>query len=267
MFPVQVVGTLSLGKGEERRRRGPSCLTADKDDTDEGGRTHSPCGRLPQLLGLGTFAAPKTLAGPDGYLHQVYYVVVGPRLPGRRRRGKLGGTTRIPWACWTRRCFRDGPTRVTGRAHDHHRRRRRRHHHPRHHRHASPPPPPQPPPPPSPSPPAQVIDQLTDRFRNATFSDDPKENDAVALRAGLELGLWKSLATTANIAGLSLTTADHGAFLIQVDRARCANQHRHRGRRRRRHCYREILEPRIARRDIANTDTASTSPARPSLPR
>lgn len=33
---------------------------------------------------------------------------------------------------------------------------------------------------------------------------------------GMELGLWKSLGTTANLYGLSLTTADHGAFLIQL---------------------------------------------------
>lgn len=35
-------------------------------------------------------------------------------------------------------------------------------------------------------------------------------------RAGLELGAWKFLGTTANLYGLSLTTADHGAFLIQL---------------------------------------------------
>lgn len=35
-------------------------------------------------------------------------------------------------------------------------------------------------------------------------------------RAGLELGTWKFLGTTANLYGLSLTTADHGAFLIQL---------------------------------------------------
>jgi drug/metabolite transporter (DMT)-like permease len=36
------------------------------------------------------------------------------------------------------------------------------------------------------------------------------------LKAGLELGLWKFLGTTANLYGLSLTTASHGAFLIQL---------------------------------------------------
>uniref|UniRef100_A0A6U6LLQ7 EamA domain-containing protein n=1 Tax=Odontella aurita TaxID=265563 RepID=A0A6U6LLQ7_9STRA len=38
----------------------------------------------------------------------------------------------------------------------------------------------------------------------------------VSTRAGLELGSWKFLGTTANLYGLSLTTADHGAFLIQL---------------------------------------------------
>jgi len=34
--------------------------------------------------------------------------------------------------------------------------------------------------------------------------------------AGVELGLWKTLGTTANLFGLSLTTANHAAFLIQL---------------------------------------------------
>jgi drug/metabolite transporter (DMT)-like permease len=33
---------------------------------------------------------------------------------------------------------------------------------------------------------------------------------------GMELGIWKALGTTANLYGLSLTTAGHGAFLIQL---------------------------------------------------
>ena len=36
------------------------------------------------------------------------------------------------------------------------------------------------------------------------------------LIAGAELGLWKTLGTTANIYGLSMTSSDHGAFLIQL---------------------------------------------------
>lgn len=36
------------------------------------------------------------------------------------------------------------------------------------------------------------------------------------LQAGAELGCWKFLGTTANLYGLSLTSAGHGAFLIQL---------------------------------------------------
>ena len=40
--------------------------------------------------------------------------------------------------------------------------------------------------------------------------------DATSMRAGAELGLWKTLGTSFNLYGLSLTSADHGAFLIQL---------------------------------------------------
>ena len=40
--------------------------------------------------------------------------------------------------------------------------------------------------------------------------------DQTSARAGFELGCWKMLGTTANLYGLSLTSADHGAFLIQL---------------------------------------------------
>ena len=42
------------------------------------------------------------------------------------------------------------------------------------------------------------------------------QEDKLVLQGGLELGLWKFLGTTANIYGLSLPTAAHGAFLIQL---------------------------------------------------
>jgi drug/metabolite transporter (DMT)-like permease len=44
----------------------------------------------------------------------------------------------------------------------------------------------------------------------------PEAQDALAFRGGCELGLWKFLGTTANLYGLSLTTASHGALLIQL---------------------------------------------------
>ena len=40
--------------------------------------------------------------------------------------------------------------------------------------------------------------------------------DATSLRAGAELGTWKFIGTLFNLYGLSLTSADHGAFLIQL---------------------------------------------------
>jgi drug/metabolite transporter (DMT)-like permease len=43
-----------------------------------------------------------------------------------------------------------------------------------------------------------------------------EDEDALALRGGCELGLWKFLGTTANLYGLALTTAGHGALLIQL---------------------------------------------------
>jgi drug/metabolite transporter (DMT)-like permease len=42
------------------------------------------------------------------------------------------------------------------------------------------------------------------------------EEDVLTLQGGCELGLWKFLGTTANLYGLTLTTAGHGALLIQL---------------------------------------------------
>ena len=50
----------------------------------------------------------------------------------------------------------------------------------------------------------------------ALSEDATDELDATSLRAGAELGLLKGLGTSANLLGLSLTSADHGAFLIQL---------------------------------------------------
>ena len=43
-----------------------------------------------------------------------------------------------------------------------------------------------------------------------------RTQDLTALQAGMELGTWKMLGTLLNIVGLSLTSAGHGAFLIQL---------------------------------------------------
>ena len=50
----------------------------------------------------------------------------------------------------------------------------------------------------------------------AAARGEGRGDDGLAWRAGSELGLWKFLGATANLYGLSLTSADHGAFLIQL---------------------------------------------------
>mmetsp|Transcript_7729 Transcript_7729/g.15858 ORF Transcript_7729/g.15858 Transcript_7729/m.15858 type:complete len:439 (-) Transcript_7729:352-1668(-) len=63
-----------------------------------------------------------------------------------------------------------------------------------------------------------------DTRNNATKESAPLSSSNNALMrivgpsavAGTELGLWKFLGTTANIYGLSQTSSDHGAFLIQL---------------------------------------------------
>jgi drug/metabolite transporter (DMT)-like permease len=46
--------------------------------------------------------------------------------------------------------------------------------------------------------------------------EDAKEAMFMNFRGGAELGVWKFLGTTCHLYGLSLTTANHGAFLIQL---------------------------------------------------
>jgi len=47
-------------------------------------------------------------------------------------------------------------------------------------------------------------------------AEDAKAQTLTNLRGGAELGIWKFLGTTCHLYGLSLTTANHGAFLIQL---------------------------------------------------
>ena len=57
---------------------------------------------------------------------------------------------------------------------------------------------------------------LLDEASTKDDDDDDPRILAPTVQAGLELGLWKFLGTTANLYGLSQTSADHGAFLIQL---------------------------------------------------
>ena len=51
---------------------------------------------------------------------------------------------------------------------------------------------------------------------SSLLTTNGREQDPLTLQAGVELGVWKFLATTANMYGLALTTAGHGALLIQL---------------------------------------------------
>jgi len=46
--------------------------------------------------------------------------------------------------------------------------------------------------------------------------DTASSENGVAVKGGIELGLWKMMGTTANLYGLAMTTAGHGALLIQL---------------------------------------------------
>jgi drug/metabolite transporter (DMT)-like permease len=59
-----------------------------------------------------------------------------------------------------------------------------------------------------------VIDKSDNNIQN--WIPNISVSIAPATQAGMELGLWKFLGTTANLYGLSLTSAGHGAFLIQL---------------------------------------------------
>jgi drug/metabolite transporter (DMT)-like permease len=50
----------------------------------------------------------------------------------------------------------------------------------------------------------------------SSLEGDQESGDGLAFRGGCELGLWKFFGTTANLYGLALTTAGHGALLIQL---------------------------------------------------
>lgn len=50
----------------------------------------------------------------------------------------------------------------------------------------------------------------------STLDRNDEKEESLALKGGVELGLWKMLGTTANLYGLALTTAGHGSLLIQL---------------------------------------------------
>lgn len=64
--------------------------------------------------------------------------------------------------------------------------------------------------------PEQAKAETPSAMKSANQENWFRSKPSTALSAGLELGLWKFLGTTANLYGLSYTTSDHGAFLIQL---------------------------------------------------
>jgi drug/metabolite transporter (DMT)-like permease len=50
----------------------------------------------------------------------------------------------------------------------------------------------------------------------STLDRNDEKEESLALKGGVELGLWKMLGTTVNLYGLALTTAGHGSLLIQL---------------------------------------------------
>jgi len=59
-----------------------------------------------------------------------------------------------------------------------------------------------------------LLDSSVDTMSNLAEKDE--DNGFQNWYGGMELGFWKFLGTTCHIYGLSLTTANHGAFLIQL---------------------------------------------------
>ena len=68
--------------------------------------------------------------------------------------------------------------------------------------------------------PRSLLENQQKQKQDEMISSSSSSNNSISLpveaQAGLELGLWKFLGTTTNLYGLSYTTADHGAFLIQL---------------------------------------------------
>lgn len=61
-----------------------------------------------------------------------------------------------------------------------------------------------------------LAEKANDITNNVSFNNILTRIVGPSTIAGVELGLWKTLGTTSNIYGLSQTSSDHGAFLIQL---------------------------------------------------
>jgi len=64
--------------------------------------------------------------------------------------------------------------------------------------------------------PSTLKQNLNDNDNGTQIQNQELEQNKEYLVAGTELGFWKTCGTTANLFGLSLTTANHASFLIQL---------------------------------------------------
>ncbi|GKY90986.1 hypothetical protein MPSEU_000071400 [Mayamaea pseudoterrestris] len=63
---------------------------------------------------------------------------------------------------------------------------------------------------------APILDSKVDRGSKNMAAIGETKWSKKSFRGGMELGLWKGLGTTCHIYGMALTTANHGAFLLQL---------------------------------------------------
>jgi drug/metabolite transporter (DMT)-like permease len=61
-----------------------------------------------------------------------------------------------------------------------------------------------------------LLDKSVGTMKDLAVSTESEDFNWQYLFGGMELGFWKFLGTTSHLYGLSLTTANHGAFLIQL---------------------------------------------------
>lgn len=63
---------------------------------------------------------------------------------------------------------------------------------------------------------APLLDGSVESTSALKDTSEEEKWSAKSFRGGMELGLWKGLGTTCHIYGMALTTANHGAFLLQL---------------------------------------------------
>lgn len=63
---------------------------------------------------------------------------------------------------------------------------------------------------------APLLDGKVEKSSALAASQDDEKWSKQSFRGGMELGFWKGLGTTCHVYGLALTSANHGAFFLQL---------------------------------------------------